>query len=65
MLEMATTKKLASLRLDEAVMDRIDAAMVTFYRQAGGVAPSRNAQLEAWVLDGLERMEKQIKAGKK
>ena len=58
---MATTKKLASLRLDAGTMDRIDAAMTTFYRQAGGVPPSRNAQLESWVTDGLTRMEARIR----
>lgn len=54
---MPSSKKLASLRLDEETMERIDRVMAAFYRRVGGVAPSRNAQLEAWVLEGLERME--------
>ncbi|GGO19372.1 hypothetical protein [Deinococcus humi] len=58
---MPSSKKLASLRLDEETMERIDAVMARFYAQMGGVAPSRNAQLEAWVLEGLERMEARTK----
>lgn len=57
---MPSNKKLASLRLDEEIMNRIDALMTQFYAQMGGVAPSRNAQLEAWVMEGLERMEARI-----
>ncbi|GGI95235.1 hypothetical protein [Deinococcus wulumuqiensis] len=57
---MPSTKKLASLRLDHDVMDEIDAVMLRFYGQMGGVAPSRNAQLEAWVMEGLERMKARV-----
>lgn len=64
MLDMPSNKKLASLRLDDETMNRIDAAMAKFYAQVGGVAPSRNAQLEAWVREGLERMENRIEEKK-
>lgn len=57
---MPSNKKLASLRLDHDVMDEIDAVMIKFYGQVGGVAPSRNAQLEAWVVEGLERMKARV-----
>lgn len=65
MLDMPSIKKLASLRLDDETMTRIDRAMTRFYAQVGGVAPSRNAQLEAWVREGLERMEQRTREGKK
>ena len=57
---MPSNKKLASLRLDEAVVDNIDAVMERFYRQVGGIPPSRNAQMEAWIIEGVERMQTRL-----
>ena len=59
------SKKLASLRLDDETMKRIDAAISKFYAQVGGVPASRNAQMEAWVKEGLERMEARIREGER
>ncbi|WP_278911665.1 hypothetical protein [Deinococcus wulumuqiensis] len=60
---MPSSKKLASLRLDDETMKRIDTAIGKFYAQVGGVPASRNAQMEAWVKEGLERMEARIREG--
>lgn len=58
---MAAQKKLASLRLDEEILERIDAVIERLYKGLP-VAPSRNAVLEAWIRDGLEDAELKAEA---
>lgn len=58
---MAPQKKLASLRLDEDVLERIDSVIADLYMGLP-VAPSRNAIMEAWILEALEAAENRVGA---
>ncbi len=57
---MPSQKKLASLRLDPEVLDRIDAVIQKLYKDLPG-APSRNTVMEAWVTEMLEKAEREAK----
>lgn len=54
------TKKLVSLRLHPATIERIDAALERAYSPLP--PPSRTAILEQWILDGLLAMERKHNA---
>lgn len=57
-------KRLSSLRLEEDVLKRIDSALEQAATQYGLPATPRNAALEQWVVQGLERLEHQLKERK-
>lgn len=49
-----------TVRLDESTIEAVDTAITAFYDQPGVARPSRQAQLERWVQEGLERMQRAI-----
>lgn len=53
---MAAPKKLASLRLDDDLMTRIDNLIEIMYADLP-VAPSRNAVMESWITSALLQAE--------
>lgn len=53
---MAAPKKLASLRLEDDLLTRIDRLIELMYADLP-VAPSRNAVLESWITSALVRAE--------
>lgn len=50
------SKKLASLRLDDDLMSRIDNLIEVMYADLP-VAPSRNAVMESWITSALAQAE--------